>query len=120
MKNPLFRLFMVTFLLALAIGILVSAIGWLSGWGTFTQFSNGLFITGGLIVVIGLFSTLGGYDKRSDSFLSYAQSAGDMNLEERSRRMVTDMMQEYRAIVFLTLIGGFLIAMAIFVGSFLG
>lgn len=117
MKNPLFRLFAITFLLALAIGILVSAIGWLLGWGTSTQFSNGLFITGGVIVVIGLFSALGGYDKRSDSFLSYAQSAGDMNLEERTRRMAVDMLQEYRAIVFLTLIGGFLIGMAILVGS---
>jgi hypothetical protein len=117
MKSPILRLFATTFVLALLVGILISIVGWFLGWNTSTQFSNGLFITGGVIIVIGLFSTLGGYNKRSDSFLAYTQSAGNMNLEERTRRMAADMLQEYRAVVFLTLTGGFMIGMAILVGS---
>ncbi len=117
MKSPILRLFVLTFLFALLVSVIVSIIGWLIGWNTSTQFSNGLFITGGLIVVIGLFSTLGGYDKRADPYLTYTQSAGSMDLAERGRRMASDMMQEYRAVVFLTLIGVFVIGMAILVGS---
>lgn len=119
MKKNILRLFVTTFLLALLIGVIVSAIGWLLGWNTSTQFSNGLFISGGLIIVLGLFSVAGGYNMRADPNLIYAQSAGDMNLEGRARRLVADMRQEYHASIFLSLTGGFLVGMAILVGSVL-
>jgi hypothetical protein len=54
---------------------------------------------------------------RADPNLTYAQSAGDMNLEGRARRLVADMRQEYHASIFLSLTGGFLICMAILVGN---
>ncbi len=53
MKKSVSRLFATTFLIALVVGILVSVIGWLLGWKTSVQFSNGLFISGGLIIVFG-------------------------------------------------------------------
>ena len=119
MKKSILRLFVTTFLLALALGLVISTSGWLLGWNTFTQFSNGLFMFGGIIVMLGLLSVTGGYTMRSDGKLLYAQSAGDMNLEERTRRMVTDMKQGYHVSLFLFLTGGFLIGMAILVGSVL-
>ena len=119
MKNSLLRLFAMTFLFALLVGIIVSLIGWLAGWNTSIQFSNGLFISGSLIIILGVFSIAGGYNKRADPNLTYAQSAGDMNLEGRARRLVADMRQEYHASIFLSLTGGFLIGMAILVGSVL-
>jgi hypothetical protein len=119
MKSPLLRLFAITFLLALLIGILISIIGWVLGWNTSTQYSNGLFASGGVIIVLGLFSLAGGYNMRANPKLIYAQSAGDMNLEGRARRLVADMRQEYHASIFLSLTGAFLIGMAILVGSVL-
>lgn len=117
MKEPFLRLFLFTFLLALLAGILVSIIGWLTGWNTIVQFSNGLFITGGLFIALGLFSILGGYKKRADPNLTYAQSAGDMTLGERTKRLVSDMRREYHASILLSLTGAFLIGFAILVGS---
>ena len=119
MKSPILRLFVTTFLIALVIGILVSVIGWLLGWKTSVQFSNGLFISGGLIIAFGLFSVAGGYNMRADPHLTYAQSAGNMNIEGRARRLVADMRQEFHASIFLSLTGAFLIGMAVLVGSVL-
>jgi hypothetical protein len=117
MKNPILRLFVTTFLIALVIGAIVSIVGWLLGWDTSVQFSNGLFISGGLIVVLGVFSVAGGYNMRADPHLTYAQSAGNMNLEQRAHRLVADMRQEYHVSIFLSLTGAFLIGMAVLVGS---
>jgi hypothetical protein len=118
MKKPILRLFVITLLLALLIGAIVSIVGWLLGWDTSVQFSNGLFISGALIIVAGVFSVAGGYNMRADPKLTYAQSAGNMNLEQRTHRLVSDMRQEYHASIFLSLTGAFLIGMAILVGNF--
>ncbi len=117
MKNKVLRLILFTFLLALLIGILVSFAGWLFGWNTSTQFSNGLFISGSVFFVLGVLSVAGGYNMRGNYKMIYSQSAGDMNLEGRARRLVSDMGQEYHASIFLSLTGVFLILMAILVGS---
>ena len=43
MKNPFLRLIAWGLLLSLLIGMLVSGAGWMLGWHTSAQFSNGFF-----------------------------------------------------------------------------
>ena len=117
MKKSFLRLVGTTLLLALLIGIIVASIGWLLGWKTTTQFSNGLFLLGGILVVLGILSVMGGYGMRSDFHVVYSQSAGEMNIAERGRRWAADMTQGYSAFLFLFLSGGFLIGLAVLVGQ---
>jgi len=116
MKKSFLRMVGLTLLLALAIGAIVGCIGWLAGWKTGTQFSNGLFLPGALVIVAGLFSVMGGWGMRSDFRVVYSQSAGDMSVGERTKRWMADINQGYGAFVSLLLTGGFLVALAVLVG----
>ena len=119
MKKSFLRLVGTTLLLALMIGMLVSGVGWLLGWRTSVQFSNGLFIPGGILVVLGILSVMGGYGMRSDFHVVYSQSAGDMSNAERAQRWAADMTQGYSAFIFLFLTGGFLVGLAVLAGILL-
>ena len=116
MKKSFLRLLGTTLLLALIIGILVASIGWFLGWKTSTQFSNALFFPGGICIVMGIFSILGGTSMRSHFGVQYSQSAGDMSIGDRTKRWVADMNQGYGAFIFLFLTGGFLISLAVLIG----
>jgi hypothetical protein len=109
------RLLAITFALACIIGIVTASIGLLLHWNTTTQFSNGFFVTGAILVVLGILSVMGGYGMRSNFGVVYSQSAGDMNTLERSKRWVADMAQGYNAFIFLLLTGVYLIGLAILV-----
>ena len=117
MKNPFLRLIAWALLLSLLIGLLVSGAGWMLGWHTSAQFSNGFFWSGGILIILGVLSVAGGYSMRSNFNVVYSQSAGDMNLGERTKRWVADMSQGYNTLIFLTLAGGVLVVLAILVGS---
>jgi hypothetical protein len=95
-------------------------VGWLLHWNTTTQFSNGFFGAGAILIVLGLFSVVGGFGMRSDFKMLYSQSAGDMNTLERSRRWIADMAQGYAFFSFLLLTGLFLIGFAILIPNVFG
>jgi hypothetical protein len=103
-------------LLAGLAGLIILGIGWLRGWHTTTQFSNGFFAAGGISIVIGLFSVMGGFSMRSDFKVLYSQSAGDMNLSDRARLWMADITQGYGALILFTLAGALLIGIAVLVG----
>jgi hypothetical protein len=113
--NKTLRLLATTLVLACALGIITAAIGWLLHWNTPTQFSNGFFGAGAILIVLGVLSVMGGYGMRSDFKLLYSQSAGDMNTLERSKRWIADMAQGYGAFVFLLLAGVYLVGFAILI-----
>jgi len=117
MKKSILRLLGTTLLVAIMIGILASIIGWLLGWKTGTQFSNGLFLPGGIVIILGILTIMGGYGMRSDFHVLYSQSAGSMSIQERTQRWMADMSQGYSTFIFLLLSGGFLICLAILVGT---
>ncbi len=117
MKKSFLRLLGTTLLLILIIGILISIVGWFVGWKTATQFSNAFFLPGGICIVIGILSVVGGYSMRSDFKVLYSQSAGDMSTSERAKRWVADMSAGYGTFIFMFLTGGFLILLAIIIGS---
>jgi hypothetical protein len=111
MKNTL-RLLLKTFIAACFIGFLTLVIGWFLKWNSNTLFSNGFFVAGAVLIVLGLLSVVGGYSLRGDKFLQYSQSAGDMNTFERSRRWIADTMQGYSMFIVLLLTGLYLIGFA--------
>ena len=102
-----------TFLISLGIGSVVLVIGWLSKWASATQFSDGFFWAGAILITIGSMSVVGGSRMRADGSILYSQSAGDMNTFERSKIWVSDTMQGYGAFTFLLLIGSYLMLFAI-------
>lgn len=87
-----------TLLLVLAVG----GIGWLVGWRTVTEFSNGFFIVGAILSVFGAYSALGGFRQRADYGMTFARTASPASLEERNRQMIKDMMQGTNATYILS------------------
>jgi hypothetical protein len=116
MKKSIPRLLLFTLLIAVLLGALVSLIGLLLGWRTGTQYSNGLFLVGAIVIIVGIFSVLGGFGMRSDFKVLYSQSASSMNIADRSRRWISDTTQGYSAYIFMLLSGGFLFAFSVLVG----
>jgi len=113
MKSSFWRLLANTLLLAFVIGLVIACAGWLFGWNTPVQYSNGFFGVGGILVVIGILSVMGGFGARADSHMLFSQSAGSMDINERNQRLVSDMTQGYQAFIFLFMLGGLLIALAV-------
>lgn len=107
-------------LLALGIGAIVSLIGWLTGWMTARQFSDGLFLSAAVIVILGFLAIVGGITSRADFGIVYSQSAGDMSASERTRQMMTEIVRGYRVLVMSAIIGTFLVFFSILVYQIFG
>ncbi len=105
---------------AVILGLLVSSIGWLLGWRTPVKFSNSMFFSGAVLIVLGILSVMGGYSMRSNFKVLYSQSAGDMSMGDRTKRWVADITQGYRLMVLMTVAGLLLIGAAILVGKMWG
>ncbi len=110
-------------MIALAVSILsvlLGGIGWALGWRTSTQFSNGFFIGGAVLIVLGVFSVMGGFAQRADFKMTYARTASPANIGERAKQMVADINQGYNALIFLTLTGALLIGIAVLIPNLAG
>jgi hypothetical protein len=64
LKNTILRILIGAILFSLIPGILVSIIGLMRGWKTSTQFSDGFFWAGAIMIAIG-FISLQGYGQRT-------------------------------------------------------
>jgi hypothetical protein len=64
MKNTILRILIGAILFSLISGIVVSIIGLMRGWKTSTQFSDGFFWAGAIMISIGFISLLG-YSQRT-------------------------------------------------------
>jgi hypothetical protein len=115
--TKILRLLAITCVLACVIGLITAFIGWLLHWNSTTQWSNGFFGAGAILIVLGLLSVMGGFGMRSDFKMLYSQSAGDMNTLERSKRWMADMTQGYGLFLFLLIPGIFLIGVSILVAK---
>lgn len=106
--------------LTLGLGAGVGLLGWLLGWHTALQFSNGLFVAGSVVIIVGLAGFFGGVGARVDFKLMYAQSVGDRSLAERSRFWLADALRGYNIVATSTLTGVLLIAFSILVDQIFG
>ncbi len=101
------------------ISLVVLLLGTFLHWNDPFQFSNGFFIAGAILIVLGILSITGGFAQRSQFGFLYSESAGQMDSAERNQRMVADMTQRYGGFVLLLATGLLLIGISVIVGSFL-
>jgi len=101
--------------ITIIVGGLTALIGWLAGWHTTIQFSNGLFVAGSAVGLLGLLAVLGTYRARASFGIQYSQSTSDMNLSERAKLWVKDINQGYNALIVGVVSGVLLIGFAILV-----
>lgn len=118
--HPIVRALLLVDLGATLLVLAVAAIGWLVGWRTSTQFSNGFFILGTVVAVFGAYSALGGFGMRGNPGVNFAQTASVAPLEERNKRMIADMMQGTNTAYIATGIGLLLIVVAILISILFG
>jgi hypothetical protein len=104
-----------TILIALAVLLL----GYLLSWDQPVQYSNGFFVAGAILIVLGFYSVAGGFAQRANFGMTYAESAGQADLAERNQRTAADITQRYAAMIFLGITGLLLILIAIGIGQFL-
>ncbi len=67
MKNTIVRILIGAILFSLISGIVVSIIGFMLGWKTSTQFSDGFFWAGAIMILIGVIS-FQGYSQRASEW----------------------------------------------------
>ncbi len=101
------------------ISLAVLLIGYLLHWSDPVKYSNGFFTAGAILIVLGVYSVVGGFAQRADYKMTYAESAGQANLAERNQRMAGEITQRYGTMIFLLVTGLLLILIAIGIGQLL-
>lgn len=99
------------------ISVMLVVAGLLLSWKTTIQFSNAFFWAGAILIVFGVLSIFGGYGMRSDFGVVYSQSAGDMNILERTKQWITDTEQSYSIYILLLISGGILMLLSVLIGE---
>jgi hypothetical protein len=105
MAKILARLLLFSLIITLVVSLVVSVVGVILGWDNSVKFSDGLF-WGGAILIVSRFD------------VQYSQSAGNMNLAERTKRWVADMMQGYNMLSLFLMAGVLTLGASVLVGSF--
>ena len=99
--------------LTLLVSLIVAGVGLVFRWNTWVQFSNGFFIAGAIVVVLGTFSIAGGFQQRASFPLTYAETASQASISERGKRMMADINQRYGAMILMIGTGLLLIAISV-------
>jgi hypothetical protein len=89
-RERIFSFFLKAFGAACAIGAILSILGWqMLGWNSGAQFSRGFFLTGGLLAMFGYFNILGAYRGNRNIAARYGETAGEMDIHERTKHWAT-------------------------------
>ena len=99
------------------VSILLVVMGLLLKWKSTIQFSNAFFWGGAILVVFGVLSIFGGYGMRSNFGVIYSQSAGDMNILERTKQWIADTEQSYSIYILLLFSGVVLMLLSVLIGE---
>ena len=99
------------------IGLAVFLLGYLLHWNQPAQYSNGFFVTGAILIVLGILSVAGGIAQRTNFDILYAESAGQADIAERNQRTVSEITQRYGNMIFLLVTGLLLILIAVVIGQ---
>lgn len=110
--NRILKLLGTTFVVAFAIGIILSVIGMLLKWNSVTQFRLAFFWTGAILIVSGLLSVMMEFKMSIDFGVRYSQTTGDLNVFERSKRWIVDIIQEHGFFIFIFLTGTYFLVFA--------
>ena len=112
-SSPILRLAGIALGLTLLISLVVLIIGVVLKWNTSVQFSNAFFAAGAIAIVIGTFSVTGGLEQRGNFGMTYAESAGQASISERTQRMMADINQRYGVLILMIGTGILLIAILV-------
>ena len=112
MKNRILRILVSAILFSLISGIFVSIIGLMLGWKTSTQFSDGFFWAGAIVISIGFVNVMGMFSQRTVSGLQYSQSAVHLDAAERYKIWEADILHGYNLLAFLGTSGLLLLGLA--------
>jgi hypothetical protein len=112
MKKPILRILTSAILLALVSGIVVAIIGLVLGWKTSTQFSDGFFIAGVILIAIGFVNIMGRLSQPTDPRMEYSQSAVDLDMAERTKIWAADVLHGNHLLAFLGTSGLLLFGLA--------
>jgi hypothetical protein len=99
MKNMILRILMSAILFSIISGIVVSIIGLLLGWKTSTQFSNGFFWAGAIMISLG-FVSFQGYNQRATNW-----PVAHLNPDESSKLWTADAFRGRRLMALLGISG---------------
>lgn len=112
MKNKNLRILIRAILFSLISGIVVTIIGLLLGWKTSTQFSNGFFWAGAILISLGFMNILGMHSQPADPRMQYSQSVVRTTADERFKFWETDTFRGYHLLAFLGISGALLIGLS--------
>jgi hypothetical protein len=112
-SSPILRLVGLVLGLALLISLIVLVVGLVFQWNSSIQFSNAFFVAGAIAILIGTFSVTGGLEQRGNFGMTYAESAGQASIHERTQRMMADINQRYGVLILMTGTGILLIAISV-------
>jgi hypothetical protein len=116
--SPFLRLVGMVFGLTLLVALIVLGLGLLYRWDQPVQYSNGFFIAGMIVIVLGVFSVAGGFAQRASFPITYVETASQASLSERTQRMMADINQRYGVIILFAGVGILLIAISVAIGVF--
>ena len=112
MKNTILRILISAILFSLISGIVVAITGLILGWKTSTQFSDGFFWAGAIVILIGFVNVMGMFSQRTVSGLEYSQSAVHLDAAERFKIWEADILHGYKLLAFLGTSGLLLFGLA--------
>jgi hypothetical protein len=106
---------------ALAVSVIaalvISLFGWLRNW-SITQFSNGMFYAGALALLIAIVFSFNRKSTLPDYYKPPSPSEKNEPQVDSIMRWTHDMRRGYNAFLLMTLVGAFLIALSIWIASF--
>ncbi len=104
------------FVFCLAIGLM----GWILGWRTAVEFSNGFFMSGSAVIIFGLLALWAGFTSRGD----FAQTApaldGNEPVAQRIKWIAIEVLRDYNVLATTAIIGLVMIGMSIVAYQFFG
>jgi hypothetical protein len=88
--STLLRFFVLYLIVEVVIFGAVAVIGLISGWNTTTEYCNGLFLVGAVVIVLGLARAHGVNAAERDFKVQYAATVGSEGSANRIRRMAQE------------------------------
>jgi hypothetical protein len=112
MKNRIPRILISASLFSLSAAIVVAIAGLILGWKSATQFSDGFFWAGAIMISIGFVNLLGMFSQRTGFELRNSPAAVHLDMVERSKIWQADILHGYDLLAFLGISGLLLFGLA--------
>jgi len=109
-KGKIFLFALKAFVITCTIGLILSILGWqILGWHSSAQFSKGLFWASAMFAIYGYFNRYLPFSSR------YGETAGDMNIHERTRQWATEAKKSFEPSPNIFLVSALLFGFSILV-----